>query len=41
MDDLQPIGPARHYVIVCPDGRRIDVDAESVHPEAWEMGGIS
>jgi hypothetical protein len=32
MDDLQPIGPTRHYVIVCHDGRRIDVDAESMWP---------
>jgi hypothetical protein len=26
MDDMQPIGPTRHYVIVCHDGGRIDVD---------------
>jgi hypothetical protein len=32
MDDLQPIGPTRHYVIVCRDGGRIDVDAESMWP---------
>jgi hypothetical protein len=31
MDDL-PIGPTRRYVIVCHDGRRIDVDAESMWP---------
>src|SRR4029450_4212728 len=31
MDDL-PIGPTRHYVIVCHDGGRIDVDAESMWP---------
>jgi hypothetical protein len=31
MEDL-PIGPTRHYVIVCHDGRRIDVDAESMWP---------
>jgi hypothetical protein len=30
MDDLQPIGPTRHYVIVCHDGRTIDVDAVDV-----------
>ena len=28
--DLQLIGPTRHYVIVCHDRRRIDVDAESM-----------
>jgi hypothetical protein len=32
LDDLQPIGPTRHYVIVCHDGGRIDVDAESMWP---------
>jgi hypothetical protein len=32
MDDLQPSGPTRHYVIACHDGRRIDVDAESMWP---------
>jgi hypothetical protein len=31
MDDL-PIGPTRHYVIVCHDGHRIDADAGSVWP---------
>jgi hypothetical protein len=31
-DDLQPIGPTRHYVIVCHNGGRIDVDAESMWP---------
>jgi hypothetical protein len=31
-DDLQPIGPTRHYVIVCRDGHRIDVDADSMWP---------
>ena len=30
--DEQPIGPTRHYVIVCHDGSRIDVDAESMWP---------
>jgi hypothetical protein len=30
--DLQPIGPTRRYVIVCYDGRRIDLDAESMWP---------
>jgi hypothetical protein len=34
MDDLKPIGPTRHYVIVCHDGSRIDMDAESMWP-AW------
>ena len=29
-----PIGPTRHYVIVCTDGRRIHVDAESM----WQTG---
>jgi hypothetical protein len=29
MDDMTPLGPTRHYVIVCHDGRRIDVDAAS------------
>ena len=32
MDDMQPIGPTRHHVIVCHDGSRIDVDAESMWP---------
>jgi hypothetical protein len=32
MDDLEPIGPTRHYVIVCHDSRRIEVDAESMWP---------
>jgi hypothetical protein len=32
MDGMQPIGPTRHYVIVCHDGGRIDVDAESMWP---------
>jgi hypothetical protein len=31
MDEL-PIGPTRHYVIVCHDGRQIHVDAESMWP---------
>jgi hypothetical protein len=30
MDDMTPLGPTRHYVIVCHDGRRIDVDADSM-----------
>jgi hypothetical protein len=29
---LQPIGPTRHYMIVCDDGRRIDIDAEAMWP---------
>jgi hypothetical protein len=32
MDDMTPIGPTRHYVIVCHDGSRIEVDAESMWP---------
>jgi hypothetical protein len=32
MGDMTPIGPTRHYVIVCHDGRRIDVDAELMRP---------
>jgi hypothetical protein len=32
MDDMQPSGPTRHYVIVCHDGGRIEVDAESMWP---------
>lgn len=32
MDDDLPIGPTRHYVIVCHDDRRIDVDAEAMWP---------
>jgi hypothetical protein len=32
MDDMTPIGPTRHYVIVCTDGRRIHVDAEAMWP---------
>jgi hypothetical protein len=32
MDDLELIGPTRHYVIVCHDGRRISVDAEAMWP---------
>jgi hypothetical protein len=32
MDDMQPIGPTRHYVIVCHDGGRVEVDAESMWP---------
>jgi hypothetical protein len=31
MDD-PPIGQTRHYVIVCHDGGRSDVDAESMWP---------
>jgi hypothetical protein len=30
MDDMTPIAPFRRYVIVCHDGRRIDVDAEAM-----------
>jgi hypothetical protein len=26
--DLQPIGPTRHYVIVCHDGGRIDAQVQ-------------
>jgi hypothetical protein len=37
MDDLQSIGPSRHYVIVCHDGRRIDVDAESMWPSGSSL----
>jgi hypothetical protein len=37
MDDLQPIGPTRHYVIVFHDGRRIDVDAEAMWPAASSL----
>ena len=29
---MQPIGPTRRYVIVCHDGGRIEVDAESMWP---------
>jgi hypothetical protein len=38
--DLQPIGPTRHYVIICHDGSRIDVDAESMWlpGRAWSSG---
>jgi hypothetical protein len=32
MDGMQPIGPTRHYVVACHDGRRIDVDAEAMWP---------
>jgi hypothetical protein len=32
MDDMTPLGPTRHYVIVCHDGGRIEVDAESMWP---------
>ncbi|MEP6526769.1 MAG: hypothetical protein ABJA86_06355 [Nocardioidaceae bacterium] len=32
MDDMQPIGPTRRYVIVCHDVRRIQVDAEAMWP---------
>jgi hypothetical protein len=32
MDDMTPIGPTRHYVIVCHDGSRVDVAAESMWP---------
>jgi hypothetical protein len=35
MDDMQTIGRTRHYVIVCHDGRRIDVDAESMWPSGF------
>ena len=34
MDDNRPIGPTRHYVIVCRDGGRIEVNAESM----WSSG---
>jgi hypothetical protein len=34
MED-SPIGPTRHYVIACHDGRRIDVDAEAMVPSGW------
>jgi hypothetical protein len=37
MDDMQPIGPSRHYVIACHDGRRIDVDAESMWPSGSSL----
>jgi hypothetical protein len=37
MDDMQPIGPTRHYVIDCHDGRRIDVDAESMWPSGSSL----
>jgi hypothetical protein len=37
IDDLQPIGPTRHFVIVCHDGRRIDVDAESMWPRGASL----
>jgi hypothetical protein len=30
MDDPESIGPTRHYVIVCYDGCRIEVDAEAM-----------
>jgi hypothetical protein len=29
---MQPIGPTRHYVIVCHDRNRIELDAESMWP---------
>jgi hypothetical protein len=32
IDDMTPIGPTRRYVIVCHDGNRIEVDAESMWP---------
>jgi hypothetical protein len=32
MDDMTPIGPTRHYVIVCHDGSSVEVDAESMWP---------
>jgi hypothetical protein len=32
MDDMTPIGPTRHYVIVCHDDSRAEVDAESMWP---------
>jgi hypothetical protein len=35
--DVQPIGPTRHYVIACHDGRRIDVDAESMWPRGASL----
>jgi hypothetical protein len=37
MDDPQPIGPTRHYVIVRHDGRRIDVDAASMWPSGSSL----
>jgi hypothetical protein len=32
MDNDLPIGPTRYYVIVCRDGRKVEVDAESMWP---------
>jgi hypothetical protein len=32
MNDMTPIGPTRHYLIICHDGRRVDVDAEAMWP---------
>jgi hypothetical protein len=48
MDDMQPIGPTRHYVIVCRaeriisveevcDGSRIEVDADSMWPSGSSL----
>jgi hypothetical protein len=34
---MQPIGSSRHYVIVCHDGRRIDVGAESMWPSGSSL----
>jgi hypothetical protein len=38
---MQPIGPTWHYVIDCHDGRRIDVDAESMWPGTPQRAGRS
>jgi hypothetical protein len=40
MDDLELIGPTRHYVIVCHDGRRISVDAEAMWPGRHATDGL-